>query len=128
MFGFGFAEIVLITAIALIVIGPKRLPGVARALGKGFSEFKGALDDIQRSVYTDVQKPMDVAKNSFLDDMMAERARERKPGPPPEMEVDLGEPEVASEPPAGEEAQGKADGQVQEEAPEKEEKKSDDER
>jgi TatA/E family protein of Tat protein translocase len=42
MFGIGFPELLLIMAIALIVLGPKRLPDLARALGRGFSEFKRA--------------------------------------------------------------------------------------
>lgn len=35
MFDFGIGELVVISAVALIVIGPKKLPGIARAIGKG---------------------------------------------------------------------------------------------
>ncbi|MFM7143469.1 MAG: twin-arginine translocase TatA/TatE family subunit, partial [Alphaproteobacteria bacterium] len=35
MFGIGMPEMVVILVVALIVLGPRRLPEVARALGKG---------------------------------------------------------------------------------------------
>jgi sec-independent protein translocase protein TatA len=38
-------EIMLVLAIALIVLGPKRLPSAARSLGKGIREFKSSLSD-----------------------------------------------------------------------------------
>ncbi len=40
MFGLGMSEIILILAVALIVIGPKKLPEVAKGVGKGYAEFK----------------------------------------------------------------------------------------
>ena len=36
-------EIVVVAIIALIVLGPAKLPDAARAMGKGMREFKGAL-------------------------------------------------------------------------------------
>ena len=49
MFGIGFPELLLILAIALIVLGPKRLPDLARALGRGFSEFKRATEELKQT-------------------------------------------------------------------------------
>jgi sec-independent protein translocase protein TatA len=43
MFNLGFPEIVLISAIVLLIFGPKRLPELAKGLGKGIREFKKAL-------------------------------------------------------------------------------------
>ena len=49
MFGIGFPELLLIMAIALIVLGPKRLPDLARALGRGIAEFKRATDELKQT-------------------------------------------------------------------------------
>jgi len=49
MFGIGFPELLLILALALIIIGPERLPGIARTLGKTFSDFKRQADDLSHS-------------------------------------------------------------------------------
>ena len=43
MFQVGPLEIALVAIIALIVLGPAKLPDAARAMGKGMREFKGAL-------------------------------------------------------------------------------------
>lgn len=46
MFGIGLPELLVILVVALIVLGPKRLPEVARTLGKGLAEFRRATSDI----------------------------------------------------------------------------------
>jgi sec-independent protein translocase protein TatA len=48
MFGpqIGPLEIVLVLVIALVVLGPKRLPEVGRSLGKGMREFKNSLSSL----------------------------------------------------------------------------------
>ena len=43
MFQVGPLEIALVAIIALIVLGPAKLPDAARAMGRGMREFKGAL-------------------------------------------------------------------------------------
>lgn len=49
MFGIGFPELLLIAVIALVVIGPQRLPDLARALGRGFAEFRRATDELKQT-------------------------------------------------------------------------------
>jgi sec-independent protein translocase protein TatA len=39
-------ELLLVGLIALIALGPKRLPEVAKSLGKGMREFKSAMEDV----------------------------------------------------------------------------------
>lgn len=46
MFGIGPTELIIILAIALLVLGPKRLPDLARSLGKGLAEFRRATADV----------------------------------------------------------------------------------
>jgi Tat protein translocase TatB subunit len=50
MFGIGMPEMLLICAIALIVIGPKKLPDLAKSLGRAMGEFKKATNDIKQSI------------------------------------------------------------------------------
>lgn len=55
MFGLGMQEILLILVVALVVIGPKRLPDIARALGKAMREFRHATDDLRQNL--DINTP-----------------------------------------------------------------------
>jgi Tat protein translocase TatB subunit len=53
MFGLGVGEILLILAIALIFIGPERLPDLARSLAKGYAEFRRSFDEVKNGLEKD---------------------------------------------------------------------------
>jgi len=53
MFGIGPMELVLILVVALLVLGPKRMPELARTLGRGLGEFRRASNDLRQSLALD---------------------------------------------------------------------------
>ncbi len=56
MFGIGLPEIIIIAIVALIFIGPDKLPGVLRSIGKGLVELKRATSDVRSTVQEEMQK------------------------------------------------------------------------
>jgi TatA/E family protein of Tat protein translocase len=72
MFGIGMPELLLILAIALIVIGPKKLPDLAKSLGRTLREFKKATNEFKETIQidedlTDVKKSFDDIGNDIKD-------------------------------------------------------------
>jgi len=65
MFGIGMPEMILILAIALIVIGPKKLPDLAKSLGRAMNEFKKATREIKESM--DIEGDLQDVKKSLVD-------------------------------------------------------------
>jgi sec-independent protein translocase protein TatB len=65
MFGIGMPEMFLILAIALIVIGPKKLPDLAKSLGRAFAEFKRATSELKDSFEIDTE--LNDIKTTFND-------------------------------------------------------------
>ena len=63
MFGIGAPEMILILAIALIVIGPKNLPALAKSLGRAFGEFKKATSELKDSL--EVNTELQDVKTAF---------------------------------------------------------------
>jgi Tat protein translocase TatB subunit len=80
MFGIGMPELLLILAVALIVLGPKKLPELARALGKGMAEFRRATDELKeefRQMEHDIDdsSPTAAVKDDSLLEKQAEATR-----------------------------------------------------
>ncbi len=56
MFGIGLPEMIIIAAVALIFIGPDKLPGVLRSIGKGLVELKRSTSDVRATVQDEMNK------------------------------------------------------------------------
>lgn len=66
MFGMSMTEIVIILVVALIVVGPKELPNIARTLGKSLRDLRRAGDDL---------------RDTFEREVMQEPVRPKEPPP-----------------------------------------------
>jgi Tat protein translocase TatB subunit len=71
VFGIGMTELMVIFVIALLVLGPKRLPGLARSLGKGLAEFRRASTDMRRE-FLDVAEEVRIDPRSLTAEPDAE--------------------------------------------------------
>lgn len=63
MFGIGLPEMIVIFAVALIVVGPDKLPGLARSLAKGLMELKKTLNDVKDNLTQEGDALDDVQKD-----------------------------------------------------------------
>lgn len=73
MFGLGFSELLVIFIIALIFIGPKKLPELAKGLGKGIKQFqdaaKGLSDQMQDAADSETHTPPKLADATRQDEV-----------------------------------------------------------
>jgi len=60
MFGIGMPELMVIFVIGLVVLGPKKLPELARSLGRSLAEFRRASNDMRRE-FMSVTEDADIA-------------------------------------------------------------------
>ncbi len=82
MFGIGMPELLLILAIALIVLGPKKLPEIAKALGKGISQFRRATDELKEE-FREVEEEIEEASSQATsDDETSSEKKEETPSSP----------------------------------------------
>ena len=98
MFGIGLPEMIVIFAVALIVVGPDKLPGLARSLAKGLMEAKRALHEVKNnltqegealdSVQKDLRKTADELREKMYDsDPAVWQAPEGGVNPPAQPDV-----------------------------------------
>jgi Tat protein translocase TatB subunit len=67
MFNMGMTEMLIIGAIALVVVGPKKLPDIARALGRGMKEFKKATNEFKATIKEELDESQTNDLKEFRD-------------------------------------------------------------
>jgi sec-independent protein translocase protein TatA len=60
IFGIGLGELLIIAVVALVILGPDRLPEAFRSLGKGVADFRRALEPA-RNAWAEVQREINAA-------------------------------------------------------------------
>ena len=76
MLGVGFPELVLILVVALIVLGPQRLPEVARMLGRAYAQLRRASEEFQNTIRQDLaalERQEDANRNKAVAQELRER-------------------------------------------------------
>jgi len=62
MFGIGTTELLVIFFLALILLGPKKIPQIAKSLGKAMGELRKVTEEVKESVKEEVDLSEDLRK------------------------------------------------------------------
>ncbi|MBW2039304.1 MAG: twin-arginine translocase subunit TatB [Deltaproteobacteria bacterium] len=74
MFGIGMTELLIILGLALILIGPKKLPDLARSLGKTMGELRKATDDLKETISEEIEPiKKEIPDKEELEEALKER-------------------------------------------------------
>jgi TatA/E family protein of Tat protein translocase len=105
MFGIGFPELLVILAVILLVFGPKRLPDLAKGLGKGLAEFRKASEEVRKGLEDAVKEEAERSAPPVPEGTEPAQdpyARANLPPPPEGTAPPPASPGDPSAPPAGE--------------------------
>jgi sec-independent protein translocase protein TatB len=80
MFGIGTTEILIILVVALIVIGPAKLPEVAKTLGKALGEFKRMSSDVKRTIDLEAEQAEEAARTKAAEKELYARKKDAPSG------------------------------------------------
>lgn len=81
MFGIGTSEILIVLLIALLILGPKEIPKIARTIGRGMRELERAKNEFRQSIEFEAeedgaQSQISPEKTETSEDENAENAEE----------------------------------------------------
>jgi Tat protein translocase TatB subunit len=98
MLDIGLSELLIILAVALIALGPKKLPEVARSLGRGLAQLRRASEDLRRSILVG-EEPLEADRYKEALPYSSSQRRSDSPSEKTEKAESTG-PETADPPPA----------------------------
>ncbi len=104
MFGLSFGELLIIAVLALLLLGPERLPEAAKTFGKGLRELRKVTDDLKDQVESELY--VEDRRPELVPPAATRKADLAAPPPAtadnvPGLEVALAEPGPAPAPPSG---------------------------
>lgn len=73
MFGIGGPELIIILVVALIVIGPQKLPQMLKGLGKGLAEFKRMGNEVKSTLDVEIERAESQSRKKEVDAELARR-------------------------------------------------------
>ncbi len=76
MFGIGIPELIIILIVALLVVGPAKLPELARSMGKALGEFRRLADDVKETIEQEMAREPEKEEQKQTQD----HAEEQKQG------------------------------------------------
>ena len=80
MFGIGSTEILVILVVALLVLGPKKLPQIARTIGRAMGEFRRVSTEFQRTLNTEIAFEEEAEKKKARGQASTDPAEQETPG------------------------------------------------
>ena len=72
IFGLGTTELLVVFGVILMIFGPKKLPELARGLGKGLREFRKASDDVGKAIHEASVEEIDAPVGSVTPEPVTE--------------------------------------------------------
>lgn len=76
MLGIGLPELVMIMVLALLVLGPERLPEVARLVGRAYAQLRRASEEFQHTIRQDLaalERQEEAQRNTAVAQELRER-------------------------------------------------------
>ena len=105
MFGIGSTEILVIAVVGLLVLGPRKLPQIAKTVAKGMAQFRRVSTDLQRTVEREVEKEEEnLRKEETKKDLFDKKENKPVPEQTAETQTAAADEAVGQAPEAGQTA------------------------
>lgn len=81
MFGIGLPELILIMAVGLVVVGPDKLPELARSLAKGINELKKSMNSLKENIDKETEPWKETIQPALLEEIEKQDGNDDNPPP-----------------------------------------------